>query len=227
MVDFVRCRKTRLESMTERRQAPHAGKPAATFVFPYPYPDRCLVHAAERLGAERLGACVAPVPADADERNHTGLLALPPPRRYLPAASWEEDLMPLRGLAQLLLLFPGSRAKRGWAVGAIAGGAIAAGLYSHACAPRTVRVGASATRERLGPRARGAVGGLALDRASGRHARGHGQGPPSWLERSVSKIRDVCAGRRACCCRLPLRFRSTIRRDGERVCGRRPHHRHH
>lgn len=36
--------------------------------------------------------------------------------------------MPLRGLAQLLLLFPGARAKRGWAVGAIAGGAIAAGL---------------------------------------------------------------------------------------------------
>ncbi len=36
--------------------------------------------------------------------------------------------MPLRGLAQLLLLFPGSRAKRGWVVGATAGGAIAAGL---------------------------------------------------------------------------------------------------
>ncbi len=36
--------------------------------------------------------------------------------------------MPLRGLAQLLLLFPRSRRKRGLMVGAIAGGAIAAGL---------------------------------------------------------------------------------------------------
>lgn len=60
--------------------------------------------------------------------------------------------MPLRGLAQLLLLFPRLRAKRGWAVGAIAGGAIAAGLILTLPLPAPSEL-AQALRERAWDRA--------------------------------------------------------------------------
>jgi hypothetical protein len=45
------------------------------------------------------------------------MVALPPPRFYLPAADREEDLMPERGPAQLLLLFFRPRARLGWRIG--------------------------------------------------------------------------------------------------------------
>jgi hypothetical protein len=55
-------------------------------------------------------------------------------------------------LAQLLLLFPGLRAKRGWAVGTIAGGAIAAGLTLTLPLPAPSEL-AQALRERAWDRA--------------------------------------------------------------------------
>jgi hypothetical protein len=45
------------------------------------------------------------------------MVALPPPRFYLPAADREEDLMPERGPAQLLLLFFRPRARLGARIG--------------------------------------------------------------------------------------------------------------
>jgi hypothetical protein len=45
------------------------------------------------------------------------MVALPPPRRYLPAANWEEDLMPERGPVQLLLHFLRARPAPGWKIG--------------------------------------------------------------------------------------------------------------
>jgi hypothetical protein len=45
------------------------------------------------------------------------MVALPPPRRYLPAANWEEDLMPERGPVQFLLHFLGARKAPGWKIG--------------------------------------------------------------------------------------------------------------
>jgi hypothetical protein len=45
------------------------------------------------------------------------MVALPPPRFYLPAADWEGDLMPERGPVQLLLHFLRSRQAPGWKIG--------------------------------------------------------------------------------------------------------------
>jgi hypothetical protein len=45
------------------------------------------------------------------------MVALPPPRLYLPAADWEGDLMPERGPVQLLLHFLRSRQAPGWKIG--------------------------------------------------------------------------------------------------------------
>jgi hypothetical protein len=45
------------------------------------------------------------------------MVALPPPRHNLPAANWEEDLMPERGPAQFLLHFLQARPSRGWRIG--------------------------------------------------------------------------------------------------------------
>src|SRR5215831_6451832 len=45
------------------------------------------------------------------------MVALPPPRLYLPAADWEGDLMPEWGPDQLLLHFLRSRRASGWKVG--------------------------------------------------------------------------------------------------------------
>jgi len=47
------------------------------------------------------------------------MVALPLPRYDLPAANWEEDLMPERGPAQLLLLFLRRRPKPGWKLGLV------------------------------------------------------------------------------------------------------------
>ena len=44
------------------------------------------------------------------------MVALPPPRRYLPAANWEEDLMQDRGPAQFLLHFLRRRPACGWKI---------------------------------------------------------------------------------------------------------------
>jgi hypothetical protein len=45
------------------------------------------------------------------------MVALPPPRRYLPAANWEEDLMPERGPVLLLLHFLRASSALGWRIG--------------------------------------------------------------------------------------------------------------
>lgn len=45
------------------------------------------------------------------------MVALPPPRLYLPAADWEGDLMPERGSVQLLLHFLRWRQAPGWKIG--------------------------------------------------------------------------------------------------------------
>jgi hypothetical protein len=45
------------------------------------------------------------------------MVALPPPRRYLPAANWEEDLMPDRGPLQFLLHFLRTRRASEWRIG--------------------------------------------------------------------------------------------------------------
>jgi len=45
------------------------------------------------------------------------MVALPPPRLYLPAADWEGDLMPERGPVQLLLHFLHWRHAPGWKFG--------------------------------------------------------------------------------------------------------------
>src|SRR6478609_4460489 len=45
------------------------------------------------------------------------MVALPPPRLYLPAANWEGDLMPERGPVQLLLHFLRWRQAPGWKIG--------------------------------------------------------------------------------------------------------------
>jgi hypothetical protein len=57
------------------------------------------------------------------------MVASPTPRLYLPAADWEEDLMPERGPAQLLLLlFSRPRAKLGWRIGLAAASIAMLGL---------------------------------------------------------------------------------------------------
>jgi hypothetical protein len=56
------------------------------------------------------------------------MVALPPPRLYLPAADREEDLMPERGPAQLLLLFFRPRARLGWKIGLAAASVALLGL---------------------------------------------------------------------------------------------------
>ena len=45
------------------------------------------------------------------------MVALPLPRYYLPAANWEEDLMPERGPVQFLLHFLRLRPAPGWKIG--------------------------------------------------------------------------------------------------------------
>jgi hypothetical protein len=45
------------------------------------------------------------------------MVALPPPRLYLPAANWEGDLMPERGPVKLLLHFLHWRQAPGWKIG--------------------------------------------------------------------------------------------------------------
>jgi hypothetical protein len=45
------------------------------------------------------------------------MVALPLPRNYLPAANWEEDLMPERGPMQFLLHFLPMRRAHGWKIG--------------------------------------------------------------------------------------------------------------
>ena len=50
-------------------------------------------------------------------RGDACMVALPPPRHYLPAANREEDLMPERGPVQLLLHFLRVRPTPGWKIG--------------------------------------------------------------------------------------------------------------
>jgi hypothetical protein len=137
---------------------------SGNFVFFCPYPDSFLdaVERERRAGrpdgsvrrCEANGAVRAP--SHLPECGHIDLVSRSPPRRYLPAAGWEEDLMSRRGSAQLLLLFLRSRRRLAVTAGTIAGAAVAAGLL-FAGAPPTPSELAQVLRESAWDRARASL----------------------------------------------------------------------
>ena len=127
--------------MITRRQALHLASRMLNFHLAAPV--RSFLHSLSTSSRADAGSCSRPVRVGRhlvcgasrhSKRGDACMVALPPPRLYLPAADWEEDLMPERGPVQFLLLFFRSRATPGWRMG------LASPSRCSACCPARKRL---------------------------------------------------------------------------------------